>query len=267
MWASDTSSWAWSLSHSYPWTKHLNKWVWQQTRRILRNPSDTELKSNWLMLEAVSVSKNQWELCHKQPSSENLKLQMNSSLLQSISRFQQLGAKQLERNLKQVSRQISVSKYLLMCRRRRVHCSCSVTCTCAHPATCQGGEVKSIKAARSNWQGTEGPILEPGCGTITTCPTQCGAGGGHEGMRWRDQENNNHVKQELLNCLPELTGFCHEGQHTRCSLLADEETCEHAVAWNSLQLKETWLNFFRFNLLHFLNHFLKRPTNTELWYY
>lgn len=62
--------------HSHPWTKHLNKWAWQQTRRILRNPNDTELKSNWLMLEAVSVGKNQWELCQKQPSSENLKLQM-----------------------------------------------------------------------------------------------------------------------------------------------------------------------------------------------
>lgn len=90
--------------HSHPWTKHLNKWAWQQTRRILRNPNDTELKSNWLMLEAVSVGKNQWELCQKQLSSENLKLQMNSSLLQPISRCQQLGAKQLDRNLKQVKR-------------------------------------------------------------------------------------------------------------------------------------------------------------------
>lgn len=72
MWASDTCSWAWSLSQSHPWTKHLEKWVWQQTGRILTNPNDIELESNWMTLKAMSVGRNQWEFCHKQPSSGNL---------------------------------------------------------------------------------------------------------------------------------------------------------------------------------------------------
>lgn len=51
-----------------------------------------------MILKAMSVDRNQWESAiFREP-----KLQMSSFLLQPNSRFQQLGAKQLDRNLKQV---------------------------------------------------------------------------------------------------------------------------------------------------------------------
>lgn len=54
-----------------------------------------------MILKAMSVGRNHWEFCQTAIFRES-KLQMNSFLLQPISRFQQLGPKQLERNLKQV---------------------------------------------------------------------------------------------------------------------------------------------------------------------
>lgn len=151
-----------------------------------------------------------------------------------------------------------------MCRRRRVHCSCSATCTCARTATCQGGEVKSIKAALSNWQGTESPILEPGCGTVTTCPTHSAelgvaARGGRGGTRKITTMLNKNCWTVFQSWLVFATkASTHAAAYSQMRKQVNMQWHGTALVVNpTLQLKETWLNFFCLNLLHFLNHFLK----------
>lgn len=82
-----------------------------------------------------------------------------------------------------------------------------------------------------------------------------------------------YFKQELLNCLQNWLIFATKTStlsvlYSQMGKHVNTQWDETELADNpSLQLKETWLIFFCFNLLHFLNHFLNRPINTELWHY
>lgn len=138
---------------------------------------------------------------------------MNSFLLQPISRLQQLGPKQLERNLKQVKQRNFSLKILADMQENLSSLQLLCYLHMCRPSYLPRGRAQKHKGSSEKGTGTEGPILQPACAAVTPCPTDSAAG--CEWTRGRDQEKNNSVSWgDCTLWYPLLSALCSDTEQS-----------------------------------------------------